>query len=1512
MSALATASVALAMAVSIRAQSSYSNAVMSLNPAGYWPMHEVEPAAPGDIETNYGTLGLVGTGYYPDWASGVGGFVRGFSPGPLSNDTTACVSFLHTITSGTTVVYTNFLFVPHSSPFTTLTPPFSVECWVEVTNTLSAATYVWGQDGFDALNGPGANSGSADGYGITLNANGTSFYLGLYSGSGQANPNNSGTYPINQWYYAVVTCATNTNTLVYIDGNATTSAYAGVGKYLPDNWTPLTIGGGRSGSRAFPGYVADFAIYTNALSASDIANKYSIGTNAASVAGQYFDAVTDDNPVVFYRMNAPTVYTAPASASLPALYNYGTTNGVAVGNGVYSAGTMPGIMPGPINNNGVPYGGVMTNLAMLSGISTFGDAGFAPAYNPTGSNTSFSVTAIFRSYPCDNRVESIAGHGTNSWQLDMATNGVLVFNAGNGNAAAGGIGHAAGDLATVGVYNDGNWHQVVAVNETNEIWIYVDGKLDTNGTPANIAVTNIIPGNSSDVMIGSDPIYTNVPAGAGRQFAGQICDVAFFARGLTANQVQLLYNSCGIAPFFTQQPVSGTVNQGSAFTNLVTVGGSPTLSYQWFTNGVALAGQTNADLILNPAEPGNSATNYYLVVTNLYGSITSTVVSLTVYGAPVILSQLPMTYTNQPDAQNPNFVTNFLTLYAGANPTFSLSVAGPSPAYYWTTNGVADGAVTNGSLQLTNLPIGALNLYCIVSNFIGEATSVLWSASMIADPPNSNSTGIAPYPQAVLALNPIGYWRLNDTNLDGPDNNDGNNGYICHDYVGGNNGIYTNVALGNAGYNPIEDPSDSSANFGADPDGNNSDFGDEEVNSIAGINFGSPTNTSVAFTVEAWVNGYAQNNDAGLVTLGWGGGGEQFDLDCGSDTSPISHGFRFLVRDASGATHGVNTTVEPLFGTWYHLAGVVDEISNQDVAFYINGQLVGTASLPSGSGILSSTYLMSIGSRLGSATTNYDLQFSGEMNDVAVFNYALSSNQLAGEYSAADIAPFFAQEPVAGTNIDQGGPLSVSAGVGGSLPLLYQWYHAQSGAPVPGQTNSTLFLASESTNDEFYLAVTNAFGGTNSSVVTVSVTGGLNASVLPANITVYAGEPESYSASASGTFPLYYQWWTNGVAVPNATNTSFSLLTPPGNTAVSCVVTNAYNGYSSISVSVTLTGVPFPTNLYQAAVLSNNPVAFWRLNEPEQGNGDDGVVAYDYVGEHNGVYTNSELGFPVFDSVSSTDTAALFGVYSNSDSYMGEADQSAVGVPNINFGGAGVANAEFSVECWVDVTNNASGGFVTKGYGDGGEQFCLDTGASSRGFRFFVRNAAGTAEDANSSLIPVAGQWYHLVGVCDETNGLVILYLDGVSNAAGSIVQGSGLIDSTNATLPAANLVSIGSRTSSKTATSMTLQNGALISDVALYNYPLSAAQVAAHFHASGVLPPVNSTPTNIVFAVTNNQLYLSWPASHTGWQLQAQTNSLAVGIGANWVNIIGSTTTNQFVIPINLTNGSVFYRLTY
>ena len=73
---------------------------------------------------------------------------------------------------------------------------------------------------------------------------------------------------------------------------------------------------------------------------------------------------------------------------------------------------------------------------------------------------------------------------------------------------------------------------------------------------------------------------------------------------------------------------------------------------------------------------------------------------------------------------------------------------------------------------------------------------------------------------------------------------------------------------------------------------------------------------------------------------------------------------------------------------------------------------------------------------------------------------------------------------------------------------------------------------------------------------------------------------------------------------------------------------------------------------------------------------------------------------------------------------------------------------------------------------------------------------------------------------------------------------------------------------------------------------------------------PVSPAPTQLGATFGANQLQLTWPQDHTGWQLQTQTNSVDVGLGSNWFPVPNSDLTNQFSAPCDPSSGSVFFRL--
>ena len=90
----------------------------------------------------------------------------------------------------------------------------------------------------------------------------------------------------------------------------------------------------------------------------------------------------------------------------------------------------------------------------------------------------------------------------------------------------------------------------------------------------------------------------------------------------------LVFSTPG-APFITAQPTNQVVVSNSPASFSVSAGGVPPPAYQWLKNGGVNVGTGLASLPFANAMPGDAA-NYSVVITNDYGSITSSVAKLTV------------------------------------------------------------------------------------------------------------------------------------------------------------------------------------------------------------------------------------------------------------------------------------------------------------------------------------------------------------------------------------------------------------------------------------------------------------------------------------------------------------------------------------------------------------------------------------------------------------------------------------------------------------------------------------------------------------------------------------------------------------------------------------------------------------------------------------------------------------------------------------------------------------------
>jgi hypothetical protein len=792
---------------------------------------------------------------------------------------------------------------------------------------------------------------------------------------------------------------------------------------------------------------------------------------------------------------------------------------------------------------------------------------------------------------------------------------------------------------------------------------------------------------------------------------------------------------------------------------------------------------------------------------------------------------------------------------------------------------VLDGADATNSLALTNLQGSFANDYCIAGNSFASVTTMVWSAQVVANPTNSTG-GLAPYPQQVLAFNPIGYWRLNDTNLDGPDNNNGDSGYICHDYAGGNDGIYTNVYLGNVnggtGYNPTTDPSDNSllvgddANSGGDP-------GDQDANSIEGINFGALSGTSAAFSISAWVSGFSTEvPGAGIVTLGWGNGGEQFNLDCGG----TGNAYRFFFRDASGTPHIVSSSVLPSTtggqGPWYHLVGVVDEINNTNVTFYINGAPVGSAIVTNGSGVLASTYAMSIGSRMSSQTTNFNNQFAGYINDVAVFNYALNSNQVKELFSVSGLAPFFTQQPVS-TNLDYGTTLTIPAVVSGTPLLSYHWFDNNANSYIVGQTNATLVISNDIASDSYYLTVTNSYGSTNSATVSATVYAGLpNITGGPQNpFYAIAGETATNSVSVYGLLPLAYQWqYSNTLGWVNLSGNRFSgaqsgTLTisdtfPSDAGFYQLVITNVSGATTSSVAQLVVVGVPLGFNTNGV----NGSGLFWTAN---------GAASF-----ANGLLTLTT------DPPSTAGTASYFfqipqyvGAFQAFFTYQAQAYDTATLADGVTF-------------CLQDDLRGAA----AMGLGGGDLAVLGNTPHSPP----ISGDTITPSVELELNIYP--GNGVGGVGYSVNTNGAI-----GPTASPGSVNLTNGLVD---VSIYYANGQMALTFSNELTATtySTNLNVGSITQDLGSSTAYVGFTGSYGGDHSIQTITNFTfvSLATQAIQVQNHTNAVISWPASIAGYILQ-QNSNLNTG---NWVNVTNPVNVingqNEVIVPSNGTNA--FYRL--
>ena len=221
---------------------------------------------------------------------------------------------------------------------------------------------------------------------------------------------------------------------------------------------------------------------------------------------------------------------------------------------------------------------------------------------------------------------------------------------------------------------------------------------------------------------------------------------------------------------------------------------------------------------------------------------------------------------------------------------------------------------------------------------------------------------------------------------------------------------------------------------------------------------------------------------------------------------------------------------------------------------------------------------------------------------------------------------------VAGTNVN------FTVGSTGTAPLFYQWW--KNGSPILSATNSNHSISNVQTNDAgaYSVTVSNAVKVVSSTNAILVVNVPPFITVQPTNQTVIVGSNTSFFVSVAGTLPLKYQWRTNGVNLPGATNSVCTIINTTTNAARSytVVVTNAAGSVTSSGAVLTVLVPPAftsqPTNrtvkvgsnaVFNATATGTGPLFYqWRKDGGDIANATNNV--YSLVGvqtNDTGVYS---------------------------------------------------------------------------------------------------------------------------------------------------------------------------------------------------------------------------------------------------------------------------------------------------
>ena len=252
--------------------------------------------------------------------------------------------------------------------------------------------------------------------------------------------------------------------------------------------------------------------------------------------------------------------------------------------------------------------------------------------------------------------------------------------------------------------------------------------------------------------------------------------------------------------------------------------------------------------------------------------------------------------------------------------------------------------------------------------------------------------------------------------------------------------------------------------------------------------------TNGGLTIEGWIKPFSLTVNEPLAV--WNNGTDNLGVHLQLNQPPVWGGngpgsFFSTISDTVGGAHNIASPANVLStNSWNHVALTYDRASGM-AALYLNGSAVTVQNLGSFTPLTSYDFYLGYSPQDPSFGLYY---YTGLMDEMSLYNVALSSNQIAAIYNAGSagkcaVAPVIVSAPQNETVL-AGGTASFSVNATGSQPLSYQWFVNGSNL-LAMATNATLTLPNVQvgqSGNSYSVQVSNSAGTTNSSSALLTVT----------------------------------------------------------------------------------------------------------------------------------------------------------------------------------------------------------------------------------------------------------------------------------------------------------------------------------------------------------------------------------------------------------------------------------------